>query len=138
MVQLPSGRSLSYVEPSLASDERNRKRIYYKGMDQKSHKWGMIQTYGGKLTENIVQAVARDCLANAMMNLQSAGYRICFHIHDEVILEVPEDSGRTLEEAISCMCLLPGWAAGLPAHVPGAAVGGGTAAECRRFCGRLL
>ena len=119
MVQLPSGRSLSYVEPSLASDERNRKRIYYKGMDQKSHKWGMIQTYGGKLTENIVQAVARDCLANAMMNLQSAGYRICFHIHDEVALEILEGGGQSLEEAIQLMCQAPPWAAGLPLNADG-------------------
>ena len=76
-------------------DERNYKRIYFMGQNQKSHKWDLLPTYGGKLTENIVQAVARDCLANAMVNLHTAGYRINFHIHDEVILEIPK--GRQAE-----------------------------------------
>ena len=67
-----------------------------------------------KLTENIVQAVARDCLANAILNLHQAGYQINFHIHDEVILEIPDKSKQSLEEAIELMCKAPEWANGLP------------------------
>lgn len=119
MVQLPSGRRLSYVQPRLVPDERGRKRINHMGMGQKSHKWELIPTYGGKLTENIVQAVARDCLAHAMMNLREAGYRINFHIHDEVVLEIPDGSSQSLEEAVRLMCQAPAWAAGLPLNADG-------------------
>lgn len=119
MVTLPSGRSLFYVQPQLIPDDRNYDRIYYMGQSQKSHKWELLQTYGGKLTENIVQAVARDCLANAMINLSSAGYVINFHIHDEVILEIPKDSSQSLEEAIHLMCMAPAWAEGLPLNADG-------------------
>ena len=66
-----------------------------------------------------MQAVARDLLANAMMNLYRAGYCINFHIHDEVILEVPENSDKNLQEAITLMCSLPGWAEGLPLNAAG-------------------
>lgn len=71
------------------------------------------------MTENIVQAVARDCLANAMMNLYAAGYKIDFHIHDEVVLEIPENGGQSLEEAIRLMCRNPSWAQGLPLNADG-------------------
>ena len=116
---LQSKRRLYYYKPEIRQNDLGRDAIHFRGVDQKTKKWGMISTYGGKLTENIVQAVARDLLANSLMNLYRAGFVIDFHIHDEVILEVPEDSGRTLEEAISCMCLLPGWAAGLPLDADG-------------------
>lgn len=119
MVRLPSGRDLSYVGPRMVPDGAGRKRIYYMGMGQKSHKWEAVQTYGGKLTENIVQAVARDCLANAMGNLWDAGYRICFHIHDEVVLEIPDRGSQSLEEAIGLMCRTPPWARGLPLNADG-------------------
>lgn len=119
LVRLPSGRQLSYIQPRLVPDERGRKRIYYMGQGQKSRKWELLQTYGGKLTENIVQAVARDCLANAMRNLREAGYRIRFHIHDEVVLEIPADSSQSLEEAIVLMCRAPSWATGLPLNADG-------------------
>jgi DNA polymerase len=89
------------------------------GLGQKSHKWEQLQTYGGKLTENIVQAIARDCLANAILNLREAGYRINFHIHDEVILEIPEGGNQSLEEAVRLMCRVPDWAAGLPLNADG-------------------
>lgn len=118
-IALPSGRRLYYYKPEIRQNDLGRDAIHFRGVDQKTKKWGMISTYGGKLTENIVQAVARDLLANSLMNLYRAGFVTCFHIHDEVILEVPEDSGRTLGEAISCMCCLPGWAAGLPLNADG-------------------
>lgn len=119
MIQLPSGRRLSYVQPRLVPDGMNRKRIYYMGIGQKSHKWELIPTYGGKLTENIVQAVARDCLANALVTLWEHGYRICFHIHDEVVLEIPAGGNQSLEEAIRLMCRIPPWAQGLPLNADG-------------------
>lgn len=119
IVGLPSGRKLHYVNPKLIPDERNMKRIYYMGQNQTSKKWELTQTYGGKLTENIVQAVARDCLAHAMVNLHQAGYKINFHIHDEVILEIPEHGTQNLDDAISIMCRVPPWAPGLPLNADG-------------------
>lgn len=118
-IVLPSSRRLYYYKPEIRVNDLGRDAIHFRGVDQKTKKWGMISTYGGKLTENIVQAVARDLLANSLMNLYRAGFTIDFHIHDEVILEVPEDSGRTLEEAVSCMCRLPAWAGGLPLNADG-------------------
>jgi len=76
-------------------------------------KWGRIDTYGGKLTENIIQAIARDCLAESMLRLESEGYRIVFHVHDEVILDVPNDKG-SLKEVEEIMGLDIPWAPGLP------------------------
>lgn len=119
MVTLPSGRKLFYNSPRLMPNERGYDALWFMGMNQTSKKWENIQTYGGKLTENIVQAVARDCLANAMMNLQHAGYKINFHIHDEVILEIPRGGVQSLDEAIRLMCINPAWAAGLPLNADG-------------------
>ena len=118
-IVLPCGRRLYYYKPEICMNDLGREAVHFRGVNQKTKKWEMIATYGGKLTENIVQAVARDLLANSLMNLYREGFRINFHIHDEVILEVPEDSGRTLEEAVSIMCRLPGWAEGLPLNADG-------------------
>lgn len=119
MVLLPSGRKLFYNSPKLIPNERGYDSLWFMGMNQTSKKWESIQTYGGKLTENIVQAVARDCLANAMMNLHQAGYKINFHIHDEVILEIPHGGRQSLDEAIRLMCINPPWAEGLPLNADG-------------------
>lgn len=116
---LPGGRRLYYYKPEIRMDSRGRDAVHFRGVNQKTRKWEAISTYGGKLTENIVQAVARDLLANSLMNLYNAGFVVDFHIHDEVVLEVPEGSGRTLEEAIGCMCRLPVWAEGLPLNADG-------------------
>lgn len=90
------------------------------GLNQTNKKWGRINTWGGKLVENIIQAVSRDILCNAMTNLTRAGYRINFHIHDEVILEVPDgDKSKNLDDAIKRMCALPVWANGLPLNAAG-------------------
>lgn len=118
-IALPSGRRLYYYKPEIRINDLGRDAIHFRGVNQKTKKWEAISTYGGKLTENIVQAVARDLLANSLMNLYREGFNINFHIHDEVILEVPEGSDRTLEEAISIMCRLPEWAAGLPLDADG-------------------
>lgn len=119
MITLPGGRMLFYTAPVLIPDERGSRRLYFMGVSQSRKRWELIQTYGGKLTENIVQAVARDCLANAILNLHHAGYKINFHIHDEVILEIRDGSGQSLEEAIELMCRTPAWADGLPLNADG-------------------
>lgn len=85
--RLPSGRILSYWGARLEGGS-----IVFMGQNQTNRKWEKTETWGGKLVENIVQAVARDCLAVAMLRLDAAGYRICFHVHDEIIAEAPEDS----------------------------------------------
>jgi len=118
-VHLLSGRCLYYYKPEIRPNDKGRDAVCFQGVDQKTKKWGFLSTYGGKLTENIVQATARDLLANALRNLCAGGYTVNFHIHDEVVLEEPEDSGRTLEGAIQLMCLLPEWAKGLPLNADG-------------------
>ncbi len=111
-IRLPSGRSLAYVRPRIEIDERfNKDKLTYEGIE--GMKWGRIDTYGGKSTENIIQAIARDCLAESMLRLEKYGYRIVFHVHDEVILDVPKDNG-SLEEVEGIMGLDIPWAPGLP------------------------
>lgn len=119
IVTLPSGRQLFYVSPQLKKDERGFQSIWFMGLNQTSKKWELTNTYGGKLTENIVQAVARDCLANAITNLFKAGYRMNFHIHDEIIMEIPQGGSQSLEDAIRLMCTVPVWAKGLPLNADG-------------------
>ena len=85
-MQLPSGRSLAYVQPRFDGQE-----FTYMGMNQTTRKWERTKTWGGKLTENLIQAIARDCLATSMQKIQKAGYHIVMHVHDEVIVEVPSD-----------------------------------------------
>jgi DNA polymerase len=110
---LPSGRSLAYVRPRIGIDERFKKeQLSYEGIDA-GNQWGRIPTYGGKLTENCIQAIARDCLAVAMLRLDEAGYKIAFHVHDEVILDVPNGFG-SLEEVEKIMGQSIPWAPDLP------------------------
>lgn len=119
-IKLPSGRSLFYRDPQLAPGNYGNKEILFMGLNQTNKKWGRINTWGGKLVENIIQAASRDILCNAMKNLTRAGYKINFHIHDEVILEVPDDDkSKTLDDAIRRMCALPEWANGLPLNAAG-------------------
>ena len=82
------------------------------GVNQTTRQWTDLETYGGKLVENIVQAVARDCLAVAMTRLDAAGYRIIMHIHDEIVADMPEGKG-SLEEAAAIMSKPISWAPGL-------------------------
>ena len=118
-IKLPSGRSLAYLRPRIEVDARfNRPKLTYEGIEQGTKQWGRISTFGGKLTENIVQAIARDCLAEAMLRLHKAGYKIAFHVHDEVILEVPEGFG-SLEEVDEIMGQAIAWAPGLPMEAAG-------------------
>ncbi len=119
MIILPSGRKLFYIQPRLIPNDRGFESIWFMGQNQTNKKWESIQTYGGKLVENIVQAVARDCLAYAIINLHAAGYKINFHIHDEVITEIPIMGTQSLDEAVSIMCQSAPWAQGLPLNADG-------------------
>jgi DNA polymerase len=115
MVQLPSGRKLVYQQPEIFEEGA---AITYMGTNQTTRKWERIETWGGKLVENIVQAIARDCLAEALMNLDRAGYRIIMHIHDEVVLDVPEGEG-SLAEVERIMSEPIAWAPGLILNAEG-------------------
>ena len=111
-IVLPSGRTLCYPDAKPAVNRFGSKSIKFHGMDQQTNKWVWIETYGGKLTENITQAVARDCLAHAMLQIEAACIPIVFHVHDEVVCEVP--SPDYLTRIKYCFDHGPQWAAGLP------------------------
>ncbi len=104
---LPSGRVLSYWGAWLDSDGS----ICFMGQNQTTRQWEKTETWGGKLVENIVQAYARDCLAVAMVRLEAEGWHICFHVHDEVIVEAPE--GSRWEDVAEVMGRPIDWAPGL-------------------------
>lgn len=118
IIQLPSGRSLFYPRPGIGKNAWGKKSITYMGIGP-AKQWEQLETYGGKLVENIVQAVARDLLANAIKNMLFADYKINFHIHDEIVAEVPKGSDLTLDRAIGLMCQAPKWAEGLPLNADG-------------------
>ncbi|WP_353892926.1 DNA polymerase [Proteinivorax hydrogeniformans] len=118
-IQLPSGRNLVYVKPRIEMDERfNREKLTYEGMEQTTRAWGRISTYGGRLVENIVQATARDCLAEALLRLDEKGFKIVAHIHDEVVLDVPKGES-SLNEINRIMSEPIPWAKGLPMNADG-------------------
>jgi DNA polymerase len=125
-IKLPSGRKLYYVKPRIeASDLMRQKKdgteypvaragsLTYEGVDQKTKQWTRLATYGGKLVENITQAVARDCLADAMLALDAAQIDQLFTVHDEDVTEVPYGMG-TLEEIEEIMGRPLAWAPELP------------------------
>ncbi|MFR0064361.1 MAG: hypothetical protein ACLRU1_03340 [Veillonella parvula] len=117
-IELPSGRRLAYARPRLGLNRFGSESIEYDGMNQVKNTWGRVETYGGKLVENIVQAVARDCLAASMLRLSKAGYKIVAHIHDEVVIEAPIGEG-SLEEVIDIMCEPEPWNEGLILNAAG-------------------
>ena len=110
-ITLPSNRKLAYVKPKIVLNRFGSESIVYEGVNGTTKVWEEIETYGGKLVENIVQAVARDCLAESIKRLHNKGYKIIFHVHDEIILEVSEDV--TVEEIESIMSEPIDWAEGL-------------------------
>ena len=116
-IHLPSGRKLSYVKPRLELNRFGREGITYEGVGE-SKKWTRIETYGPKMVENIVQAVSRDILAETMLRLEKAGFDIVMHIHDEVVLEVPEGVS-SVEEVNELMAVNPSWTMGLPLKAAG-------------------
>lgn len=107
---LPSGRNVVYPYPEVTDDKGFKKLSY---MEQDAGQWRRQPTYGGKLTENFVQAVARDCLAYSMLRLTDEGFNIAFHVHDEVVLDVPKGESGAAEVAATMGEPIP-WAPGLP------------------------
>lgn len=107
---LPSGRILTYWGARL-EEYNGRQSVVFMGQNQTTRKWEKTETWGGKLVENIVQAVARDCLAEAMLRLDAAGYAIVFHVHDEVVIEAPD--GSKWQDAAAIMGEPISWAPGL-------------------------
>lgn len=112
---LPSGRRIAYygAEYGPSKFHRDRRALSYMGVDQKTKRWGRVETWGGKLAENVTQATARDCLRDTMLALEDAGYDIRAHVHDEVIISEPRD-GRTVEDVSAIMGRELPWASGLP------------------------
>jgi len=116
---LPSGRSLAYVNARIKHEPKfNKEGLVFDGMDQVKKKWMSHRTYGGRLVENLVQAIARDCLAESMMRVDAEGYVTVMHVHDEVVLDVPIGTG-SLEHVTTVMGNPISWAPGLPMRAAG-------------------
>ena len=109
-ITLPSGRRLAYVKPRICENRFGGESVTYEGTASMK-KWDRIESYGPKFVENIVQATARDILAESMLRLDAAGYRIVMHVHDEVVIEAPETT--PLEDICAIMGQTPNWAEGL-------------------------
>ena len=112
-IGLPSGRSIAYAKAKIGQNQFGNKSLIYCGMNQKTGKWETLETWGGKLVENIVQAFARDCLAESIKRLENRGFEINFHVHDEVIIDVPKNI-CSAEEIASIMSEPISWAKDLP------------------------
>ncbi|MEY8536623.1 DNA polymerase [Blautia pseudococcoides] len=110
-VRLPSGRKLYYPKPFLQENKFGKMAIHYYTVGQQTRKWEITSTYGGKMTENIVQAVARDCLAETLKRIDSMGLQVVFHVHDEVIIDAPMET--TVDEICGLMAEPIPWAPGL-------------------------
>lgn len=117
-IQLPSGRKLYYNSPQLGENRWGNPSISYMGMEQTKKKWTRIETYGGKLVENVVQAIARDCLTLTIERVEAAGYPVIFHVHDEIAIECDADKA-SLEEVTAIMAEPIPWAPGLPLKAEG-------------------
>ena len=119
-IQLPSGKELFYQGIRLGHNRFSQKAVFYKGVDQGGNNWVEMDTYGGKLTENIVQAVSRDVLGDAMLRVEKRGYRNVMHVHDEIVCEVPEDQAEfALQEICQILDQDIPWAVGLPNKAEG-------------------
>lgn len=121
---LPSGRKLSYYDPSIEKNNFGKKCVSFMRVNSVTRKWERQTSYGGKFVENITQAVARDVMVNAIKLLNEKGYNIILTVHDEIIAENDEDFGG-LDDFIQTMCTLPEWAEGLPLAAAGE--------ECYRY-----
>jgi DNA polymerase len=135
-VKLPSGRVLHYLYPRIEEVTREFKRtradgtveiekkkvpaLSYEGVNQLTKKWGRTYTHGGKLTENLVQAIARDVLAAGLVRATKLGFKIVLHVHDEIVCEVPDGSKLTIDDLCEAMASPISWAPGLPLAAEGA------------------
>lgn len=115
-IGLPSGRRLAYAKPSVYRNDYDRDEIAYMGVDA-TKKWGKINSYGPKFVENIIQAMSRDILAEAMERLEAAGYDIVMHVHDEAVIEAPRDA--VLDDACRIMSKATDWTPGLILNAAG-------------------
>lgn len=127
-IHLPSGRNLHYVNAQIVEKEfpsrdggtYKKKSMAYEGINQDNKQWELIYTHGGKLVENVDQAIARDVLAEAMLECDSIGLQTCGHIHDEVItLSEDTDEAPGLSDLKAIMSRTPVWAPGLPLDADG-------------------
>jgi DNA polymerase len=122
--RLLSGRCIVYHKPRLRPSDRKQDTfsLSYEGWNTNpkygKYGWVRMDTYGGKLCENIIQGVARDILAHAIVNLERANYRVVLHVHDEIVCEIPELFG-SIDEFESIMSILPAWAADWPIKAQG-------------------
>jgi len=114
-IRLPSGRYLCYPEVAAGDDGR----LTYMGTNQYTRRWERLETYGGKLVENIVQAASRDVLAHGLLGAEKAGYQVCLHVHDELITETPDKPDYTAEGLEQIMATNPPWSLGLPLAAAG-------------------
>jgi DNA polymerase len=115
LIGLPSGRTLCYPSPQVAEDGA----VSYMGIDQYTRKWTRISTHGGKLFENIVQAIARDVMAANMPLIEAAGYAIILTVHDEIIAETPDEPGYNVEHMAALLAEPPTWALDMPLAAAG-------------------
>lgn len=120
-ILLPSGRKLYYPSPEIGVNRWGNPSVSYTGQNQTTKRWERVETYGGKLVENIVQAIARDCLAIAIENLEAQGLHVVFHIHDEVVIDTPAwaDEDTMLETVTKIMTKPIPWAQALPLNADG-------------------
>ncbi len=116
--KLPSGRVLAYCQPQITIGKFDKEQVTFMGTNSVTRKWERQQTYGGKLVENITQAVARDLMAEAMLRVEAKGYEVVLSVHDELIAEAKSGFG-SVEEFKKLMCELPQWAEGLPVSAEG-------------------
>lgn len=112
-IGLPYGREISYWDPIVKESDMGP-RVTYMSQSQITHAWVRTETYGGKLTENVVQSIARDCLAEKMMKLEGMGYHVVFHVHDEMIFDVPRTDKKAADTIDRVMAEPIDWAPGLP------------------------
>lgn len=120
-ILLPSGRKLYYPSPEIGVNRWGNPSVSYMGQNQTTKRWEKVETYGGKLVENIVQAIARDCLAIAIENLEAQGLHVVFHIHDEVVIDTPAwaDNDTMLDTVTKIMTKPIPWAQALPLNADG-------------------
>lgn len=120
-ILLPSGRKLYYPSPEIGVNRWGNPSVSYMGQNQTTKRWEKVETYGGKLVENIVQAIARDCLAIAIESLEAQGLHVVFHIHDEVVIDTPAwaDNDTMLDTVTKIMTKPIPWAQALPLNADG-------------------
>lgn len=116
-IKLPSGRKLFYALPSIQENRFGKQAVHYYEVNGTTKKWEETSTYGPKIVENIVQAFARDCLAEALRRVWARGWNVVFHVHDEIVLDVPQSV--TVEEVCGVMCEPIEWAPGLELKAEG-------------------